>query len=152
MPTRALVISIHPEYAKRIFEGSKTVELRRITPRTPAGTLMIIYVTSPVQAVCGVCRVQSIVEGDPSTLWPRVREAAHISPQEYAAYYYGATSACAIHIDDVLPFDPPIPLTELVRVSPGFKAPQSYRYVAPSGPTAGIWSTVTAVLSRSAPV
>ena len=48
-----LLISIHPEYAKKIFEGTKRVELRRIQPKIFEDDLVVVYVTSPVKRSFG---------------------------------------------------------------------------------------------------
>ena len=37
MTDEVLLLSIHPEYAARIFDGKKTVELRKIRPRMEHG-------------------------------------------------------------------------------------------------------------------
>ena len=59
----ALLLSIHPEYAEKIFDGTKRVELRRVRPRLQNGDLVIVYVSSPVKAVCGAFRVDNVVAG-----------------------------------------------------------------------------------------
>jgi predicted transcriptional regulator len=48
------VLSIKPEYATKIVEGLKKVELRRRFPYgTVTGARLYIYATVPIQAVIG---------------------------------------------------------------------------------------------------
>jgi predicted transcriptional regulator len=49
---RDLLVSVRPKYASQILSGKKTVELRRKFPETiAAGTLALIYSSSPVRAI-----------------------------------------------------------------------------------------------------
>ncbi len=51
MSSNAIVLSIRPQYAEKIFEGTKRVELRRIRPKQiKNGNLALIYVSSPSQS------------------------------------------------------------------------------------------------------
>jgi predicted transcriptional regulator len=43
-----LLLSIRPEYANKIFDRTKTVELRRVRPRLlNEGDRVVVYVSSP---------------------------------------------------------------------------------------------------------
>ncbi len=41
MPSNILLLSIRPKYAKKIFEGNKKVELRRVRTRLDKGDLVV---------------------------------------------------------------------------------------------------------------
>ena len=44
-----LLISVKPEFAKKIINGEKTIELRKSTPkRVNKDNYILIYVTSPI--------------------------------------------------------------------------------------------------------
>ena len=57
-----VLLSIKPKYADKIFNGTKTVELRRICPKVTEGDLILVYVSSPVKALVGEFEVKKIVE------------------------------------------------------------------------------------------
>jgi hypothetical protein len=49
-----ILISLKPKHAAHIFEGEKTVELRKRRPNIKPGTRIWIYATSPTAAIKGV--------------------------------------------------------------------------------------------------
>lgn len=129
MTDKAILLSIRPRYADMIFEGSKTVELRRVRPRNIIkGDLVLLYVSSPIQSLAGAFQVEQVVERSVKTLWQLVKEKAGISRQEFDAYYQGASTGVAIFFQQVWQIPEPIVLDELRR-SANFKPPQSFRYV-----------------------
>ncbi len=131
MTKKALLMSIRPQHASKIFDGSKTVELRRIKPKSlDNGDLVFVYVSSPVKSLFGAFVVSSIVEKPLSPLWSIVRLHAGISKAEFLNYYNGVQSGVAIFIQDVWLLPEPIHLTELRREFEGFHPPQSYRYTS----------------------
>ena len=46
-----LLISIKPEYAQKILDGEKTVELRKTRTRLKPGDIVLVYVSSPQQVI-----------------------------------------------------------------------------------------------------
>jgi predicted transcriptional regulator len=72
MPINILLISIKPEYANKIFEGSKTVELRRVRPRLREDDIVIVYASCPEKALVGWFEVEDIIEEHPNKLWNKV--------------------------------------------------------------------------------
>ena len=131
MKSDALLISVRPEYAERIFAGVKTVELRRTRPRLLRGDLVLIYVTSPVKALAGACEVVEVIQGTPEALWEIVQDQAGISVEEFRNYYAGATVGFGIYLKNVYRFPDPLHLEQLRTEWPRFHPPQSYRYLSP---------------------
>jgi len=129
MPENVLLLSIRPEYAEKIFDGTKRVELRRVRPRLQNGDLVILYVSSPVKAVCGAFKVDYVVAGPPGDLWEKVRSRAGITREEFDAYFVGASKAVAIFFSEVFTLSQVITLDALRETLPDFQAPQGYQYV-----------------------
>lgn len=125
----ALLLSIRPQYAEKIFDGTKRVELRRVRPRLQNGDLVVVYVSSPVKAVCGAFRVDYVVAGPPGDLWKKVRSRAAITREEFDAYFVGASKAVAIFFSEVFTLSQVITLDALRETLPDFQAPQGYQYV-----------------------
>ncbi|WP_420266005.1 ASCH domain-containing protein [Candidatus Magnetominusculus dajiuhuensis] len=126
MTKRHILISIKPEYAKMIFDGTKTVELRRKFPKLERRCLAFVYATAPVKALIGVCQIEKVISAPPEELWWKVGKQAGITYDEYNKYFSGASEAYGIFFSVTTLFPEPIPLHE---VWVDIKAPQSYRYI-----------------------
>src|SRR5436309_12998286 len=101
MPDKTLLLSIRPEFAKKIFDGTKTAELRRTRPRVKGGEWVYIYVASPVKALKGAFRVTKVIEDLPHKLWRKVKHAAGVTRKQFDEYYEGADKAYAILLEMV---------------------------------------------------
>lgn len=118
-------MSIRPQFANAILDGTKTVEFRK---RALAGdvTRVMIYTTSPVQAVVGEFSVADQVVASPRVLWRRYARVAGIDRAAFFKYFEGTTDAVGILIDTVIQYETPRPLDE---VNPGSRPPQSFMYL-----------------------
>ena len=116
-------------FTRKIFAGTKTVELRRVRPNVTPGEHVLIYSSSPEMALLGSARVEEILCDAPGNLWNRVKDEAGVSRKEYDDYFSGASVAIGFRLGDVQPLVRPIPLHELRRKWPWLRPPQSYRYV-----------------------
>lgn len=131
MKSNAILMSVRPQYANKIFDGTKTVELRRIKPKTLGnGDLVFIYVSSPVKALMGAFRVASVVEKKLEPLWRMVKNDAGVTRAEFFRYYENVDSGVAIFIDDVWLLPSPIKLAQLQEEIKNFYPPQSFRYTS----------------------
>ncbi|MEG4055404.1 MULTISPECIES: ASCH domain-containing protein [unclassified Microcoleus] len=125
-----LLFSIRPEYATKIFNHTKTVELRRVRPRLlNEGDLVVIYVSSPEKAVVGSFNVDNIVEKPIADLWEEVENIAGISHEEFYDYYKGVKVGVGIFLKDIRRFSQPVELHRLRNNLPNLKPPQSFRYL-----------------------
>lgn len=129
MADEILLISIRPEHANKIFGGSKKVELRRLKPKVRTGDLVLVYVSSPVQALVGAFSVGKVVEAKPQILWDQVKEIACITKGQFDDYYTGTRTAYGIYIKEVRQLPKPVKLGSLRNIFSSFHPPQSYRYV-----------------------
>ncbi|RKZ39440.1 MAG: hypothetical protein DRQ49_11465, partial [Gammaproteobacteria bacterium] len=123
------LLSVRPKYADKIFERTKTVELRRIRPKLlEEGDLVLLYVSSPVQALTGAFKVDKIIEKPLKDLWRMVRKKAGITRQEFDNYYDGVSVGVGIFfkVQDVQQLDKPISLDILKEQF--FHPPQGFRY------------------------
>lgn len=125
----AILLSVKPKYARKIFEGSKTVELRRVLPKIAKGSLVFLYASSPVKAILGAFLVDRVVASTPEELWPLVRNSAGVSREEFDSYYHGAEQGVGIFVGSVRSADTPFELDELRKYWPEFRPPQGYRYI-----------------------
>ena len=134
MKPRALIMSIKPKYVRPIFNGLKTVELRRNLPadcKMGTGVMdVIIYATAPDSALVGHFKIGKIWSGTPNEVWEMIASTeAGVSRQEYNDYFMGAGKAYALGIVSPYEFDNPLLKIDADRTfDRSFVAPQGWRY------------------------
>ena len=124
-----LLLSLKPRFAELVFMGKKTVELRRRIASTMTGREVFIYVSSPVRMIRGGFRVAEVWSSDPESVWSEVASRAGVAKAEYDAYYEGCGTAHALALSDVWAHEAPVEIAGVRRALPGFRPPQSWRYV-----------------------
>lgn len=131
MAQNAILMSIRPKYAEKIFNQTKTVELRRIKPKfIQEGGLIFVYVSAPVKSLVGAFTVSHVMEKPLLSLWGNVKEHAGVNEEEFINYFHGLEKGVAIFIKDIWLLPKPIHLVELRRGVKGFYPPQSFRYTS----------------------
>ncbi len=129
---RDVVLSIRPMYSEKIFEGKKTVELRRRFPiAAPNGAIAFIYSTSPVRAMVGSAQISNVVKLPIEEIWNVYSNRAYIEKDDFESYFSGLEDGYAIEFENVRPFPRPVELVEL-RKRFEFEPPQSFLYAKPS--------------------
>lgn len=123
---RIALMSIHPEYAEALLDGTKTVELRRSRFANDISHILI-YATSPVQKVLGWAKTGSIEEGSPTSIWEAHKNRTGIPRSVYRAYFQGSRRAIAIHVTSPQWLSTPLALSE---IDDSLRAPQSWRYLS----------------------
>ena len=127
-----IVLSIHPKWAKLIYEGKKTIEWRKTCPKAVGANMVFLYETAPVKKVTG-CFVVKGIEGisltdkDAKYLRKEYVEGKGCVPMEQLKSYQGK-SDCIFGwvIGRVVRF------TDGARDLDDFnikRAPQSWQYV-----------------------
>ena len=126
-----LIISVKPEYAKKILKGEKTIELRKCAPkRVGKDGYILIYVTAPVKELWGVYKIENIIKDNPKKLWENFGKQTGITKQEYNNYYKENKNAFGIQLQEVKNlFKHSIKLDSLKNLIPGFMPPQTYSYI-----------------------
>ena len=128
---RPLLLSLKPCYADRVFEGLKTIELRRRITSHIKDCDVFVYVSSPIMALRGGFRVGDFWHDTPEKIWDRVSKLAYVDKQDFDAYFEGQTVAYAFEVTDVWESSKPVNLNTLRSQFPNFVVPQSWRYVRP---------------------
>jgi predicted transcriptional regulator len=129
MPSNhALLISIRPRFVKLIFEGTKTVELRRVKPRLQAGDLVVVYASGSTMAIVGAFVVTGVTEATPKQIWRQHNGEGGLEKDEFDRYFEGKTTGYAIQIGKRWELPCPISLQTLRQLHGGFRPPQSYHY------------------------
>ena len=124
---RNMLVSIHPKYADRIVDGSKTVELRKRFVEAAPSALLFIYSTKPVGAVVGCATIRSVRRLSTRDIWRQFGQAACITKTAFDEYFSERQHGYAIQLADVTRFCTPI-LIDILRARFGFSPPQSFMY------------------------
>ena len=131
MVNNAILMSIRPQYAEKIFNGTKTVELRRIKPKfLQENDLIFVYVSSPVKSLVGAFSVASVMEKPLFTLWKYVKDSAGVSRSDFFSYFQGVEKGVAIFIKNVWFLPKPIHLSDMQKEVKKFHPPQNFRYTS----------------------
>ncbi|WP_343582565.1 ASCH domain-containing protein [Pseudomonas sp.] len=124
---QAIVLSIKPKYCDLIYEGLKTVELRRkIGSAFTIGCKIYIYSSSPVKALTGEAKITKIDLMKIADLKIKHMLSATINEEDFDSYFHGCTQGYAISISQVTKYDKPISLLKLKTYK--FSPPQSFSY------------------------
>ena len=120
-----VLLSIKPEFAKSIFEGTKKFEYRRLIFKNKDIKTVIVYASSPVQKVIGEFEIEDILNENIDELWDITKEYAGISKEYFFKYFNQKKKGFAIKIKNVRMYERPLCIIEDLKVNP----PQSFLYL-----------------------
>lgn len=120
-----VLLSIKPEYAFKIFDGSKKYEFRKVIFKNPNITTVVVYASSPVQQVIGEFDIDLILSLDPKQIWNKTKKFSGISEEFFYQYFADRDVAHAIKVKNVRRYEKPLNITSDFNVTP----PQSYVYL-----------------------
>lgn len=120
-----VLLSIKPEFADKIFNGSKKYEFRKSIFRNSDVKTIIVYASSPVQKVIGEFTIDMILEEQKEQLWSMTREFSGISKAFFDDYFAQKDVGYAIKIGTVKRYIEPKRLNDLDIQY----APQSFIYL-----------------------
>jgi predicted transcriptional regulator len=119
-----VVLSIKPEFAFKIFDGTKKFEFRKSIFKNENVKSVIVYASSPVQQVIGEFEIDEVLNYDLSTLWDLTQEHSGISEEFYYDYFANKEQGFAIKIKKTRKYIKPKCLREDFNLFP----PQSFAY------------------------
>lgn len=120
-----VLLSIKPEFALRILDGSKKYEYRRSIFKRSDVKTVVLYASHPVKKVIGEFEVGDILYDEPQALWVKTRIYAGLSKKRFLEYFTGRKRGYAIGVKSIAMYDTPFPLKNLMILSP----PQSFMYL-----------------------
>lgn len=119
-----ILISIKPEYVKKILNGKKRYEYRKVKPARKNISKMLIYSTTPVKLVVAEAEIESILEDDVKKIWKDTKCESGITKKIYDSYYKNCSKAIAYKLKKVTIYEKPQKLEDI-----GVKCvPQSFIY------------------------
>ena len=120
-----VLLSIKPEFAEKIFNGTKKYEFRRSVFKNQNVKTVIVYSSSPVQKVIGEFDIESIIKSDLSTLWERTKEFAGINKKFFYDYFKSKETGYAIKIKETRRYKNDLCIKKDFNATP----PQSFIYL-----------------------
>jgi predicted transcriptional regulator len=124
MQTKVL-LSIKPEFASKISQGSKRYEFRRAIFKRKGITTIVVYASAPISKVIGEFEVGGILCDTPRQLWTKTSKHAGISKNKFLNYFSNKLNGYAIEIKKYTAYKEPIALKKFALSAP----PQSFLYL-----------------------
>jgi predicted transcriptional regulator len=125
-----VLVSIRPEFANKILDGFKTIELRRRFPTTATtGALVLIYSSTPEQAIVGYAKIKTVERMLVSKIRKLYLQDACIEGADFDKYFRGVRFGYAIFLGGVKRLPRKVPVSDLKKLY-GFVPPQSFSYVS----------------------
>ena len=121
-----VLLSIKPEFAEMIFNGTKRYEFRRQLFRNSDVTCVVVYASSPIQKVIGEFEVAEIISLSPNRLWKSTKKYSGISKKFFEDYFHGKQLGHAIKIKKAKRYRRPLDLNETFDI---VHPPQSFAYI-----------------------
>lgn len=121
-----VLLSIKPEFADKIFNGTKKFEFRRTIFKNPKVKNVVVYASSPIQKVIGEFEIEEIITHKPSKLWDITKKHSGISENYFFEYFADKKTGFAIRIKSPLRYKKPKCIKADYKVSP----PQSFLYLS----------------------
>jgi len=120
-----ILLSIKPEFALKIFDGSKKYEYRRAIFKNYGVSSVVVYASNPIRRVIGEFEIEDILYDELKVLWAKTKNHAGISKKSFFEYFKDKSKGYAIKVKMTRTYDPPLPLSGLMVLSP----PQSFMYL-----------------------
>ena len=120
-----VLLSIKPEFAEKIFNGTKKYEFRRSVFKNKDVKTIVVYASSPVQRVIGEFEIDSIINEDLPLLWNKTKDHSGITENFFFEYFNNKEKGYAIKIKRAKKYDKSLSLKDDFNASP----PQSFMYL-----------------------
>lgn len=121
------LISIKPDYVKKIFRGQKTAELRTRPLNLEVGTRLWIYSTLPQGEIVGATQVEALFSGSPVDIWMKFSRQICISKEEFDTYVKNREKVYVVIIGCPNTLSKTPSLDHLRLVLNGFHPPQFFK-------------------------
>lgn len=120
-----ILLSIKPEFAEKIFDGTKKYEFRKSIFKNTNVRTVVVYVSAPVQKVIGEFSIVEILHDDVETIWSKTGLFSGITRDYYLSYFSNRKRAFAIKIGKVVRYEQARNLSDFNLKF----APQSFVYL-----------------------
>lgn len=120
-----VILSIKPEFAEKIFNGSKKYEFRRSIFKDPSIKNVIVYASAPISKIIGEFEIDKILRSELNILWSKTKEYSGISEDYYLKYFEGKKVGYALKIKKTHKYEDYLSIKDDFGLFP----PQSFAYL-----------------------
>lgn len=120
-----VLLSIKPEFANLIFDGTKKFEFRKVIFKKNNIKTIVVYASSPIQKVIGEFEIHQIIYEQLDCLWEETKHYAGIDEDFFYQYFAEKKTGYAIEIKNPKKYALPLCLREVFNLTP----PQSFLYL-----------------------
>lgn len=120
-----VLLSIKPEFVKKIFSSEKRYEFRKVIFKNKDIKKVVIYASSPVSKIVGEFTIETVVQDKPETIWELTKNYSGVNEDYFKQYFKGKNKAYAIKVKRVVQYQKSIELNEIGVKCP----PQSFMYL-----------------------
>lgn len=120
-----VLLSIKPQFAIKIFDGTKKFEFRKSMFKNANINTVVVYASSPMQKVIGEFTIDEIMEESPDALWEKTKKHSGITKEFFDEYFFNRDRAFAIKVKEANRYQQPL---DLIDFDLSF-APQSFVYI-----------------------
>lgn len=120
-----VLLSIKPEFATQIFEGTKIFEFRKTIFKDQNIKTVVVYASAPVQKVIGEFEIETILNERLDELWEKTKHSAGIQSDFFYKYFDKKNNGYAIKIKGAKLYKKPLCLKTEFNLLP----PQSFLYL-----------------------
>lgn len=121
-----VLLAIKPEFAEKIFEGSKKFEFRKVIFKNENVKVVVIYASSPMQKVIGEFEIEKVIALEPEILWEKTKKHSGITKEYFDSYFTDKEEGFAIKIKNLKKYRKPKCLKADFNIS---SPPQSFLYL-----------------------
>jgi predicted transcriptional regulator len=120
-----VLLSIKPEFAEKIFDGTKKYEFRKAIFKRTDVHRILVYASSPIQKVIGEFQIEDILNDDVDKIWEKTHLQSGISKDFYEMYFGNRGKAYAIKVGKTVRYKNAKELSDYDVLFP----PQSFAYL-----------------------
>lgn len=139
-----ILLSMQADYATRVFESKKRIEIRRRFSTKWKGCKAAVYGSRPVSALMGEVTIADIIAGPPAAIWEKFGEEVGCSYEEFRNYVGDSKEIYALALSNVTPYIAPVDLHQVSHlISRDLTPPQSFLNIENSAD--GSWAVAISV-------
>lgn len=120
-----VILSIKPEFADKIFDGTKKFEFRRTLFKNREVRKIVVYASAPVSKVIGEFEIDKIYHDELEILWDHTSKFSGITEDYYMKYFNGKENGYAIEVKNPKKYKKEL----CIKKNFGLKPPQSFAYL-----------------------
>ncbi len=121
-----ILLSIKPQFAEKIFNGTKKFEYRKSIFKNKEINKVVVYASAPIQRVIGEFVIDEILEDNIKSLWNQTKEFSGINEEFYFKYFKSKEKGFAIKIKEVNKYEIPLSIQNDFNI---IYPPQSFMYL-----------------------